>query len=661
MKSLGLVILICAALSADVHAQTPGSFQSGQILPAANLNSAFSNKQDYPITTQTPNTNNSAAATTAFVANSPGAFTAGITSAVVSTPGTGYVPGDYVTFSITNGVTSAPNGIVDLTDAKMVVFATQVVSATVAAGGTGCVGTTATLVGTTPASGFVTTYFTATAPIVGGAITNPVVITINGQYASNPTTLTAEPVTGSSCSGATLNVVMGALYVQPRTPGNYSGIPGPTGVGTQFTTTGTGTGITAVVYFAPNAAAVLPQSQTSGYGGAGGSWNTAQGYHALINDTTGNEETAFGWNACAAVTTGAQNTCFGVSALWGANTTGTAAGNVAIGTDAMRNSSSVNNSVAVGAQAMDQFKATGASNNTAVGQWALRGDNTTTTLNACANNTAVGWQSLTSTSFCATGDVAIGAGAGSAITSGSDNTVIGLNAGSSITTGAFNTCVGLACTATLTTGNGNIVIGNGNNHSCDTAAAGSGQTFVLCADSGATPLMSGNIASGALALTINGNVTSAGTFQTSYTTVPIPTVGQVVITGNPGGAPGLTNSPSGVVMLTTTSGLNLQGMGSSNDFVLRNKSGSAVIAVPTGTQNANFSGAVGGVTALTAQTVTLTAAAPTVSASQIGYGGTIIGAGTPCPSGTVGTTFAATVQGCIVVNIAGTTRNVPFF
>lgn len=54
-----------------------------------------------------------------------------------------------------------------------------------------------------------------------------------------------------------------------------------------------------------------------------------------------------------------------------------------------------------------------------------------------------------------------------------------------------------------------------------------------------------------------------------------------------------------------------------------------------------------------------TAAAATVAAGQIGYGGTTVAAGSgTCPTGTVG---GQTVQGCIVMNIAGTNRNVPFF
>ncbi len=58
-----------------------------------------------------------------------------------------------------------------------------------------------------------------------------------------------------------------------------------------------------------------------------------------------------------------------------------------------------------------------------------------------------------------------------------------------------------------------------------------------------------------------------------------------------------------------------------------------------------------------------TAAAPTVAAAQIGYGSTTVAAGAStgggtCPTGTVG---GAAVAGCIIVNIAGTARGVPFF
>lgn len=59
------------------------------------------------------------------------------------------------------------------------------------------------------------------------------------------------------------------------------------------------------------------------------------------------------------------------------------------------------------------------------------------------------------------------------------------------------------------------------------------------------------------------------------------------------------------------------------------------------------------------QGLTLEAVAPTVSSGQVGYGSTIEAAGSgTCPSGTVG---GQTVQGCTIINVAGTTRYQPFF
>lgn len=51
------------------------------------------------------------------------------------------------------------------------------------------------------------------------------------------------------------------------------------------------------------------------------------------------------------------------------------------------------------------------------------------------------------------------------------------------------------------------------------------------------------------------------------------------------------------------------------------------------------------------------AAAPTVAAGKVGYGGTTTATGT-CPTGTVG---GQTVVGCIIENVGGTNHNVPYF
>jgi hypothetical protein len=59
----------------------------------------------------------------------------------------------------------------------------------------------------------------------------------------------------------------------------------------------------------------------------------------------------------------------------------------------------------------------------------------------------------------------------------------------------------------------------------------------------------------------------------------------------------------------------------------------------------------------TASTVTLTAAAPTVAAGQIGFGGTTAATATAGSGGAV----PATVQAYIIVNIAGTNYKIPYF
>jgi len=58
-------------------------------------------------------------------------------------------------------------------------------------------------------------------------------------------------------------------------------------------------------------------------------------------------------------------------------------------------------------------------------------------------------------------------------------------------------------------------------------------------------------------------------------------------------------------------------------------------------------------------TLILAGATPTVAASQVGFGNTLVAAGTgTCPSGTVG---GQTVAGCNQINVAGTAHVVPYF
>ena len=56
------------------------------------------------------------------------------------------------------------------------------------------------------------TPFQATGTISGGgALTNPLVVTVVGVYTANPASLSAEPITGGSLAGATVTLTMGVL------------------------------------------------------------------------------------------------------------------------------------------------------------------------------------------------------------------------------------------------------------------------------------------------------------------------------------------------------------------------------------------------------------------------------------------------------------------
>lgn len=139
-----------------------------------------------------------------------------------------YAPGNTIT--LTGGTFSQA--------AILAVTTTKVVSATVAAGGTGGSAGTQTVTGTTGTG----TKFTASVTVAGGAITAVLSITLGGSYTVNPTSLTNEPVTGASLSGAQLNVKMGVDTYTISNAGSYSVLP--TNPVAQGSTNGSGTGAT---------------------------------------------------------------------------------------------------------------------------------------------------------------------------------------------------------------------------------------------------------------------------------------------------------------------------------------------------------------------------------------------------------------------------------
>ncbi len=202
-----------------------------------------------------------------------------------------------------------------------------------------------------------------------------------------------------------------------------------------------------------------------------GVWNTGTGFEALSQLTAGNQNTATGLRALISDTNGGFNTATGVYSLF-SNTSGFF--NSATGAYSLANNISGNNNTANGYAALYRNTAGG---NTANGYAALFSnttgdDNTANGINALnhnntgSDNTASGGAALFSNT---TGDVntAISFDALAFNTIGDHNTAIGFDALISNTAGTFNTAVGAAALAN-NTGIGNTALG---------AGAGSAITF----------------------------------------------------------------------------------------------------------------------------------------------------------------------------------------
>ncbi|HEX3663995.1 MAG TPA: hypothetical protein VHU23_02020 [Rhizomicrobium sp.] len=96
-----------------------------------------------------------------------------------------------------------------------------------------------------------------------------------------------------------------------------------------------------------------------------------------------------------------------------------------------------------------------------------------------------------------------GSFSGANATSAGGTAAFGFESCEALTTGTNNMCLGYKVgSTTLSTGSRNILIGTNNN--CDAATSAKNDTFALCASSGSTPLLSGNLASGSQALAIDG-------------------------------------------------------------------------------------------------------------------------------------------------------------
>ena len=194
--------------------------------------------------------------------------------------------------------------------------------------------------------------------------------------------------------------------------------------------------ILCLMAVAPAAQAVIPPPD-GGYPGG----NTAEGFNALLNLTTGTFNTAIGWLSLGSETTGTFNTGVGAGTLFRNN----GDENTAVGSGAMLSNFSGIQNTATGAFAL--FSNTGPADNPSwpsgiAGSFnTANGDRALFSNTTGSANTAIGAQTLVSN------------------TTGASNIAIGVGALFGNTQGIFNTALGNSSLANNTTGNGNIALG----------------------------------------------------------------------------------------------------------------------------------------------------------------------------------------------------------
>lgn len=177
----------------------------------------------------------------------------GVGTPTLVAPGSGVAIND--TFNLSGGTlaVAGPSGNATTTagvPTKLTVTDIQAVSAVVNAGGSGGTNGAVTITGTTGTG----TKFQATGNIVGGALTGPLVVTVGGDYTVAPSSLTAEPVTGGSLTGATVTLVMGAKAFSLTTAGGYT--IAPPASNPLVNVVGTGAGVQATVAYGLGSAVI---------------------------------------------------------------------------------------------------------------------------------------------------------------------------------------------------------------------------------------------------------------------------------------------------------------------------------------------------------------------------------------------------------------------
>jgi len=363
-------------------------------------------------------------------------------------------------------------------------------------------------------------------------------------------------LTGDALTDADSNTAVGYQALSTDTLGSRSVAIGHSALGTQNFTSATNSNNTAVGFFAG-------EDLTTGVS------NTLIGSQAGEKITTATNSTAVGFDALSSNTTGVSNTAVGSLSL-DANTT--ADNSTAVGLSALGASTTGSNNTAVGSLCLDA-NTTGA-NNSALGLHAL-GQNT-----EGGANSAVGVESL------------------NAVTTGGSNAGLGYRSGYSITTGARNSAVGEQSGRGITTGNDNIAMGHQSFFATSTASGNIGlgyRSFFSCTGGHS------NVGVGYQSL---GDLTTADeTVAIGYRALPHVTVsnsnigiGKQAGDGNGHGGAALTNGTGNILIGRQTDvaasgndfsiviGINAVGKGSNTAFI--NPNGGAVFA---GNNNANFS------------------------------------------------------------------------
>ncbi len=209
-----------------------------------------------------------------------------------------------------------------------------------------------------------------------------------------------------------------------------------------------------------------------------GVYDTAAGFNAAFNNTTGNDNTAFGYQTLYSNGSGGGNTGVGSHALYHS----IASGNTALGGYALYTSTSGLDNTALGYAAL--YTSHNGEDNTAVGFQALYTNggagtdgNYNTALGALAlfgnesgnNNVAAGYDAL-GTNTIGTGNAAVGYEAMHVNKSGADNSAVGTKALFALTSGGHNVALGFEAGLNLKTGSNDIDIGSPGGTSSESGA-----------------------------------------------------------------------------------------------------------------------------------------------------------------------------------------------